>query len=122
VYTDFLSASANVHATSPNLLTGWTNRQSLGFISQEGNIVLPHPGGGYRYYLEVGNVVGNPGYRYCDYAVDFTSTPTPWTYVNATVPMRNGKVCAVRGAQSFAQWQTQTLASAPPEKRTPLAD
>ena len=121
-YADFNRGGAVVHATSENLVTGWVRDKVLGFNSQEGNIVLPIPGGGYRLYLEVGNGAdGTPStYRTCDFSQDF-STATPQVSVVSDVPMRNGKICAARGTQTFTTWQAR-LASVPPAQRSALAD
>jgi hypothetical protein len=122
-YADFARGGAVVHATSENLVTGWVRDRVLGYNSQEGNVVLPIPGGGYRLYLEVGNGSGGTPstYRTCDFSQDF-STVTPQVSVISDVPMRNGKICAARGTQTFAGWQGQQLGAAPPEQRSALAD
>jgi hypothetical protein len=122
-YADFARGGAVVHATSENLITGWVRQQVLGYNSQEGNIILPIPGGGYRLYLEPGNGSGGPiaTFRTCDFNQDFTMV-TPQVPVISDVPMRNGKICAARGTQTFAGWQTQRLASVPITERAALAD
>ena len=110
-----------VHVTSRELLNGWGNAQVLGFHNQEGPMVLPKPEGGYRLYAEGGNSALSAGYRTCDFTAAFAS-PTAQVPVNATVPMRNGKITTARRTLSFAQWQTQRLGSIPPERRGALAD
>jgi hypothetical protein len=121
-YVSFVRGGQIVHATSKNLVTGWGEDKILGFGSQEGGMILPKPGGGYRLYLEPGNGTATDiGYRTCDFD-NTLSNPTPQVRVNATVPMRNGKMCAAHGAMTFAQWQSAHLASVPIERRGPLAD
>jgi hypothetical protein len=125
IYVDFAQGGAQIHVTSPALLSGWGGAQTLGFPAHEGGFVLPKPDGTYRLYLEVGNGPGDgsviPGYRTTDFAADFTN-PTPLQLVTATVPMRNGKPMAARGTSNFAAWQAQRLATAPPAGRLPNAD
>jgi len=122
-YADFSRGGAVVHATSQDLVVGWVRDKVLGYNSQEGNIVLPIPGGGYRLYLERGNGPGGTPTTYttADFSADFTN-PTPQTLVNSSIPIRNGKVCAVRNAVSYNQWQANLLAGVPAALRTPGAD
>jgi len=122
IYIDFKrQGSPMVHVTSPDLVNGWGSAQVLGFHNQEGPMVLPNPGGGYRLYTEGGNSALSPGYRTCDFTAALTN-PTAQVAVSSTVPMRNGKITAARGTLSFAQWQTLRLGNAPAERRGPLAD
>jgi hypothetical protein len=122
-YADFARGGAVVHATSQNLVTGWVRDRVLGYNSQEGNIVLPIPGGGYRLYLEVGNGTGGTPstYRTADWTQDFSSA-TPQVSVISDVPMRNGKICAARGTETFATWRSRYLSSLPSSEQSPSAD
>lgn len=113
--------SPMVHVISRDLVREWGNAQVLGFHNQEGPMVLPIPEGGYRLYAEGGNSALAAGYRTCDFTSAFAS-PTTQVPVNATVPMRNGKITAARRTLSFSQWQTQQLGAVPAERRGPLAD
>ena len=119
-YVSFSRNGQLIHATSKNLVTGWLFHKVLGFPSQEGGMMLPIPEGGYRLYLEKGNGAAE-GYFTCDFDQQF-SIPTPQVQVNASVPMRNGKMCAARGTTSYAQWQSTYLATAPAGRRGPLED
>jgi hypothetical protein len=123
-YVSFVRAGQIVHATSKNLVTGWAVDKVLGYGAQEGGMILPKPNGGYRLYLEPGNGDGTAtdiGYRTCDFDGSL-SNPTPQVGVNATVPMRNGKMCAARGTMTFSQWQSSQLSTVPIERRSLLAD
>ncbi len=123
VYIDFARGGALIHSISTELLSGWVLDRVLGYNSQEGPFVLPKPGGGYRVYLEPGNVAGTvpTHYRWSDFSAAFTSA-TAQALVSATVPMRNGKPCGARETLSFVAWQADQLASAPIEERGALAD
>jgi hypothetical protein len=119
-YVSFVRFGQLVHATSKNLVTGWVFNKVLGYGSQEGGMILPKPGGGYRLFLEGGNG-STPGYKTCD--LDETlSNATPQVFVNATVPMRNGKMCAAPNTTNYAQWQASKLSAVPLEHRAPSAD
>jgi hypothetical protein len=119
-YISFSRSGQLIHATSKNLVSGWGSDKVLGYGSQEGPMILPKPGGGYRLYLEGGNSIGT-GYKTCDFD-ETLSNPTPQTLVNATVPMRNGKICAAHGTMTFSQWQNAYLSGVPIERRGALAD
>lgn len=119
-YVSFVRFGNIIHATSKNLVSGWVLDKALGYGSQEGGMMLPKPGGGYRLYLEGGNNT-EEGYKTCDFD-ETLSNPTPQVPINATVPMRNGKMCAVRNATTFSQWQAGQLAALPLDRRGPLAD
>jgi hypothetical protein len=125
-YVSFTRFGQVVHATSNNLVGGWTFDKGLGYGGQEGGMILPKPGGGYRLYLEPGNADASAdestlGYRTCDLD-DTLSNPTPQVRVNATVPMRNGKMCAARRTMTFEQWQAAHLSNTSTERRGPLDD
>lgn len=119
-YVSFNRNGPIVHATSKGLVNGWVFNKVLGYPSQEGGMMLPKPGGGYRLYLEAGNGT-EAGYRTCDLDPSL-SNPTPQILVNATVPMRNGKMCAVRDTMNYADWESINLAALPTGRRSPLAD
>ena len=122
-YADFDRGGAVVHATSQHLITGWVRDKVLGYNSQEGNIVLPLPDGGYRLYLETGNGPGGvpSTYRTCDFTAEFTA-PTPQVSVISDVPIRNGKLCAAHAVLPLAGWEPQAMPALLPTQRTPLAD
>jgi hypothetical protein len=119
-YISFSRAGQLIHATSKDLVSGWIFDKVLGYGSQEGPMILPKPAGGYRLYLEGGNSIGT-GYMTCDFD-ETLRHPTPQTLVNATVPMRNGKMCAARATMTFSQWQSAYLSSVPIERQSALAD
>jgi hypothetical protein len=121
IYVDFGRGGQYFHTTSANLITGWQPARALGFGSLEGGFVLKKPGGGYRLYLEPGNVGEFLGYRFYDCSDDFTGFAGP-VYTNAQTPARNGKVIAAPFTTTFAQWQSAELGTLPAAQRAPLAD
>jgi hypothetical protein len=121
LYVDFNNNGRYYHTTSPQLLTGWTTPRPLGFDSLEGAFVMKRPEGGYRLYIEPGNVGNFSNYRFWDCTDSFTGWTGP-TLLNSSAPMRNGKAIAVPNTTSYAQWQASVLGSVPLADRAPLAD
>lgn len=122
-YVSFERFGQLIYATSKNLVTGWQFQAAPGFWG-EGGMLLPKPGGGYRLYLERGNGMRPPeelGYFAYDLDANLNLASAP-VHVNATVPMRNGKMCAVPNVTNFAQWQATELSTVSADRRAPLAD
>jgi len=122
IYVAFADGGTQVHVTATSLLGPWGDRRRLGFESQEGGHVLKKPGGGYRLYVERGNV-GDPLATYRRPEVDHgIATITPMQSVQSETPMRNGKMTALSEVGTFSQWQTRKLGSTSALDRGPLAD
>jgi hypothetical protein len=109
------------HVVSDNLISGWREPLKLGFVTEEGGMLVRKPAGGYRFFLEPGNGVSPPGYRWCDTA-DSMGSFTSQQMVSATVPMRNGKMILAPGVFTYGDWEAAHLSSVPPMDRTPRAD
>ncbi len=120
-YVQLPNGGQHLHSTSTSLITGWSPAQSLGLNAQEGGMILPHPGGGYRVFLEAGYSGLPLGYRAYDFDANFASTG-PGQLFTSSVPMKNGKMIAARATTDFADWQTEHLTDLPAVQQTPEAD
>jgi len=118
----YLQAGGNhYHSTSTQLLSGWSAPQLIGLYHQEGGMMLPRPGGGYRMFLESGYSGLPTGYRIYDFDANFASLGQG-QLVTSAIPMRNGKMIAAPATTTFAQWQTQWLGDLPAAQQAPDAD
>jgi hypothetical protein len=122
MYVDFGVNAQLVHATSTQLLGGWTNKKTLGYDGFEGAMILKKPNGGYRLFGESQYYDGGTlGYRWFDLNDQFGSL-TLRTYFIASMPMINGKMIAAPATTSYADWQAQHLAALPAADQLPLAN
>lgn len=125
IYISFAPPSSDrsrwFHVVSDNLISGWREPHKLGFHSEEGGMLVRTPSGGYRFFLEPGNAVNPPGYRWCD-ADESMTVFSAQQMVSATVPMRNGKMILAPGVFSYADWKASHLASVPADQQEPGAD
>ncbi len=123
IYVDFQQNARWIHVTSNNLITGWGGATPLYHDSWEGGQMLKKPSGGYRLFIEPGDndqFVGG-GYRYVEGSSTFTGFDNRIPR-NEQVLMRNGKMTALAGISTFAQWQAANLNALPAEQQSPLAD
>ena len=125
IYISFAPPSSDrsqwFHVVSDNLTSGWREPRKLGFHSEEGGMLVRMPDGGYRFFLEPGNVGNPPGYRWCD-ADEALTQFSGQQRVTATVPMRNGKMILAPGVFTYADWKASRLAAVPAADQAPGAD